>query len=373
MRRRPPSAADGRGAGLGCDQVQLPTGRIPDQLADHVVGLAHRLLHRQPHQQSPHLGWRAVDGLVEVVGVHQRRKAARCRSSENSAASSRSPTSSGRWMASRSASSPGLNSPADRPGPDDPAARRPPPDPPADRSTPASDRSKRSSPSSGSRTQDPSGTPSRLRRWPVGCRPAGLSPISRNRSRPRSHLPEVLETLAQERRLEPAALGHLHQVVVANQVVGVLGHRGQRVVGGPGPTLRGGQVGGVEDPLQAELEERLGVLDGCPKGIGVAAGPRSRGRSREAGRPPPRRSRSDAPTRRSGRLRPVRRRRRRRPAPPAMAKLRSSFTCSSARAVPQVATARSTPASNNPMTSVYPSHTTTSPDSMMSCLAQLSA
>ena len=56
-----------------------------------------------------------------------------------------------------------------------------------------------------------------------------------------------------------------------------------------------------------------------------------------------------------------------------VAKFLSSLTCSSARAVPQVATARGTPASKNPMTSVYPSQTTTSPEAMTSCFAQLRA
>ena len=53
------------------------------------------------------------------------------------------------------------------------------------------------------------------------------------------------------------------------------------------------------------------------------------------------------------------------------AKLRMTRKWSSASAVPHVATARGTPPRKNPMTSVYPSQTTTSPDVMSSDFAQL--
>ena len=56
-----------------------------------------------------------------------------------------------------------------------------------------------------------------------------------------------------------------------------------------------------------------------------------------------------------------------------LAKFRSSVKCSSANAVPHVATAHGTPAWKQPITSVYPSQTTTSPWAMIPFLAQFSA
>ena len=83
---------------------------------------------------------------------------------------------------------------------------------------------------------------------------------------------DLLQPLPQEEWLEAAALGHLHQVLVTDQVVGMLGHCGQGRVGGPGPALGGTQLGRGEDPLHPELEKGLGPDDCGPQPLGIAPG-----------------------------------------------------------------------------------------------------
>ena len=83
---------------------------------------------------------------------------------------------------------------------------------------------------------------------------------------------EILEALTQARRVEPAPIRQLHHVLVAHQVVGMLGHGGQGRLGGPGPALGRGQVAGAENAVDPELEERPGFGDGPGQRLGIAPG-----------------------------------------------------------------------------------------------------
>ena len=114
------------------------------------------------------------------------------------------------------------------------------------------------------------------------------------------------------------AVGDLHEVLVAHELVGVLGDHRQRGLGGAGPALGRAQVGRGERPLDAEREER--AAPSRPR-LRSASGSRVRRVGRVgAGRQVGHRDVdlvASAPTRRSARPRPARRRRRRRPARPA--------------------------------------------------------
>ena len=137
----------------------------------------------------------------------------------------------------------------------------------------------------------------------------------------------------------------LHHVLVAHELVrDARARRVERGLGGPRPALRCARSARAEHPLDAESEERTSV-DRPPRERGRVDG-RQVGRIAPGGQVAPRRcrARSAAPTRRSARPPPGRRRRRRTRAPPAGRTSCSMRKCSSASAVPQVATARGTPA-----------------------------
>ena len=301
----------------------------------------------------------------------------RCRSSRNSAASSRSPTSSGRWMASRSASSPGRNSPVADPSL---VTRRSAAWPPT-RRKPGHPRSRtvdcRHRCPRDHATHDAPGTPSRSR---LGPSPAGPTRIHADFPQPAPgrvgpSFRSVLETLAEQGRLQSAALGHLHHVLIPNQIVGMHGHRGQCVVGRPGPTLGRGQLCRFENPLQAETGGtvwRRSMADRRASGSAPGQGPRVR-----AGRQVGHRHvdvEVDAPIRRSGPRASC-------PAPSESkasttrdANPRNSLTCSSAR---RGATGGHRPLHADARTArsrrCTPRTPPPRPILMMSCLAQLSA
>ncbi len=266
----------------------------------------HRFLDRHPAQQvgdlgvvpprSPRGGCRPRSG-PRRPGVGGRRR--------TSTSSSRSATSSGRCTASRSASSPGrLGGPCRGRRVQRAAAPRPGPTGPRSHPRPV-----RGRPGGGRPGLPLAAAPSLSSRMPVLGDPT-LAPALDLPGRLASS--GLLEPLAHAGGLEPAAVGHLHHVLVAHEVVGVLGHRGQRGVGRLGPAL----------PSTGRRQRRPG-----PPGTGGRAGPRppprqgsgsvrarSPGRCPTGGRPRPRRPRAGAPTRRPARWPTGRRCRRRRPA-----------------------------------------------------------
>ena len=143
--------------------------------------------------------------------------ACRCTGRQRAPRARRSATSSGRCTASLSASSPGPGrSAADAAGPVA-AARRP------ARSVPVV---------------------LGVLRWAAARRCARIASGAPTGSGRRVGA-QVLEALAQLGRVEPAAVGQLHDVLVPHQVVGVLGHRRQCRLGRPGASLGRREVAGA--------------------------------------------------------------------------------------------------------------------------------
>ena len=83
---------------------------------------------------------------------------------------------------------------------------------------------------------------------------------------------QVLEPFPQARRVEPATVRKLHDVLVADQNVGMLGHRTQGRLGGPGPALGRGQVAPAQNAVHPELQEGSGLCHGPGQRGRVAAG-----------------------------------------------------------------------------------------------------
>ena len=351
--RPPPATAVGRRPGLGGRSRSSPAGRVAHQLRHHVVGLGRSAPPPSGGPAGPAPGrCGSVDGLVEVVGSDQRprrRPAARSSPKSDRLQPVAPPPRAGGWPAGaprarvgtrgRTARVRPVSRPRRPPGP----ARRIPLGPGSPRS-------------SGSRTQDSSAAGGAPRRPPTASRPPPARP---GRTGPSLRSARAARGAAGSSRHRSATCIRYWSrtrssgcSATAARAVSAALARPSGVPRSAAPRIRSTR----------KLEERLGLARWRPRRASGSVRARSAGiGAGAAGRPPPRRPRAGAPTRRSGRRRPGRRRRRRRPARPGVAKFRSSLKCSSARAVPQVATARATPAPKKPMTSVYPSHTTTSP------------
>ncbi len=137
--------------------------------------------------------------------------------------------------------------------------------------------------------------------------------------------------------LETTAVGHHHQVLVAHQLVGMLGHHGQSRLGRLGPALGGAQVGRTQDPVDAKARGTAGPPRWPAAARRGRREPDRPGPPRGAGRPRPRRPRDGAPTRRRGWRPPRRRRRRRKRARPAWR------SCAGAGSAPRPVPCRTSP------------------------------
>ncbi len=278
-----------RRAGLHGDHRSAPGGPRPAPAGPPPRRVAPRLLHRQPHQQGPHLGWRRVDGLRAGRRLHQRLEGGPL---EVVAEQGR------------------LQPVAHLLGPVDGQSQRLEPGPEL-AGTPTRGRAGRrrrrpgrrlrprstsagpveavgvpAAVSSGSRTQGSPGSGRRSTPVGDGEPPAGARSVRPRPAGTRARGPSRRSCSSRSRSsggLQPAPLGHLHHVLVPHQVVGVLGHRGQGGVGRPGPALGGGQVGGSQDPLHPELEEGLGPGHGRPQAVGIGAGQLAGVRARREG------------------------------------------------------------------------------------------
>ena len=160
-----------------------------------------------------------------------------------------------------------------------------------------------------------------------------------------------LEAISHPIGLQPAAVGHLHDVLVADQYVGMFGDRPQGGVGRPGPTFGAGHAARSHTRVHPEGQERPCLGDGPGERIGITAGEITGVR---AGRQCGHRYVDlvlafPLIDTRDGRLAgAVRVKSEHDP----RAKFLSRVKCSSASAVPHVATARGTPAWKKPITSV---------------------
>ena len=99
------------------------------------------------------------------------------------------------------------------------------------------------------------------RRFPAGITAApdgGIAPADRPVGPPRQR---VGGGPAEPVDVDADPFGQLHEVLVAHEVVGVLGDEGHRRLGRRRPALDTGQVGRPEEPLEPELEEGPGALD----------------------------------------------------------------------------------------------------------------
>ena len=82
-----------------------------------------------------------------------------------------------------------------------------------------------------------------------GCDPSFRAP-------PGAVVPAALRAwCASVTRLQPAAIGELHHVLIADEVVWMFGD-GEGGLGRTGPPFGGGQIAGFENAVDAELEER---------------------------------------------------------------------------------------------------------------------
>ena len=114
----------------------------------------------------------------------------------------------------------------------------------------------------------------------AGCRlePDGLLAPGRTRARGRSSMKPherlglLLHARPESGRLHPAAVGHLHQVLVSDELARVLEHSGKGHVSGLGPSFDAPQVGRLEYPSEPEGEKRLRVLDRRPERFGIGPG-----------------------------------------------------------------------------------------------------
>src|SRR3984885_1655443 len=84
--------------------------------------------------------------------------------------------------------------------------------------------------------------------------------------------PHVLELLPKSRGVETAAIGELHDVLITHQVDRVLGHRREGSLGGASSSFGRSQVAGVEDAVDAKLQEGAGLGHGADQGLGIGAG-----------------------------------------------------------------------------------------------------
>ena len=186
--------------------------QIAQQEPAHVVGLGRRLLHREARQELADERVGVLDGTVQIAvgALEGDERGPVLRLVEQDVVRAAAAPSPGSAMARRSASVSGVSARAGR-------------------------------------------------RTSVGTRTRGRAPPGAQR-RP------------QPVGVELAALGDGHHVLVADELAGVLGDGGQRHLGRLAPALGGAQVGGGEDPLDAEPEERHGLLDGLAQGVGVGPG-----------------------------------------------------------------------------------------------------
>ncbi len=117
--------------------------------------------------------------------------------------------------------------------------------------------------------------------------------------------------------VDAAPVGDLHDVLVADELAGVLADHLEGGLGGAGPALGGVGAPGRRGPGPPGSRGRAWGPRPRPGGGPGRCGPGRPGPPPAAGRPPPPRARGSAPTRRPARPRPHRRRRGRRPARPA--------------------------------------------------------